>query len=110
MTLKKVCAWCQADLGELECPQSGITHGICQSCCAKAESQYWLQPRHLAAGLILETDDDLTLKLKYQGQTIASFSSPINRRSIHQAADQYLLVKNQPFELARKDLGHRERR
>ncbi len=57
MALKKICAWCQADLGELECPESGVTHGICQPCLSRLKSEYFLQPRHLKAGLVLEKDD-----------------------------------------------------
>jgi hypothetical protein len=33
--MRKVCAWCQADLGEVEGP-GNVTHGMCQSCHDKA--------------------------------------------------------------------------
>lgn len=35
-TLKIVCAWCNKDMGEKPSQQSGITHGICESCKQKA--------------------------------------------------------------------------
>ncbi|MBA7709485.1 hypothetical protein ES703_118403 [subsurface metagenome] len=31
--MRKVCAWCQADMGEIEGKgETGTTHGICQAC------------------------------------------------------------------------------
>ena len=30
--MKKVCAWCEKDLGQTIMPQDGITHGICPKC------------------------------------------------------------------------------
>jgi len=39
--MKRVCAWCQADLGEVESkanPENAITHGICCSCAARLRS------------------------------------------------------------------------
>jgi hypothetical protein len=54
MTLKIICAWCEADLGKLECPESGVTHGICQSCRSRLESERRQWVDHLAAKLVLE--------------------------------------------------------
>jgi len=93
MTLKRVCAWCQADLGEVESLESGVTHGICRSCRTRVESEYWLLPRHLAAGLILETENDHIIKLKQRNQTIALFTSPISRKSILQESDKFLFCQ-----------------
>lgn len=34
--MSKVCAWCQADMGEIEGKgETGTTHGICQECQVK---------------------------------------------------------------------------
>ena len=41
--MKSVCAWCQADLGEVESEahlEDSITHGICSSCVARLRSSY----------------------------------------------------------------------
>jgi hypothetical protein len=59
MTLRIICAWCKADLGELECPESGVTHGICQSCRAWIESEHCLQMELLEAELVLEDEKQL---------------------------------------------------
>ena len=89
MTLKRVCAWCQADLGILECPESGVTHGICRNCRTQVVSQHWLQAQHLRAGLALDIEDHI-LWLKQSDMILASFTLPVNRNSLLQEADKYL--------------------
>jgi len=92
MALKRVCAWCQADLGVLECPESGITHGICRSCRTRVISRYWLQDKHLIAGLVLDIENHV-LWLKHSDRLLAGFSLPVNREFLLQEADKYLLLQ-----------------
>ena len=30
--MTKICAWCKKDLGTVEGPEEGVTHGICPDC------------------------------------------------------------------------------
>lgn len=42
MTIRIMCAWCQADLGTKAAPRSApgaITHGICVACIEKMEAE-----------------------------------------------------------------------
>ncbi len=33
--MKRICAWCEAYLGETEGPENEVTHGICHPCYEK---------------------------------------------------------------------------
>jgi len=90
MALKRICAWCQADLGELESPHSGITHGICRSCQVLLRSEFYLQASHLEMGLILRKDD-FGVCLTNGNRIIARFTNPVSRISVLHEANRYLL-------------------
>ena len=90
MALKRVCTWRQADLGDLECTEPGVTHGICRSCRTRVISQYWLQDKHLESGLTLDVQDHV-LWLKQIDRALAGFALPVNRKILLQEADKYLL-------------------
>lgn len=89
MILIRICAWCQNYLGALECPEPGITHGICRDCRSRLESEYFLQMEHLKAGLTLEVGEN-DIWLKQAGQIVAVFSTPVNRKLIIREADKHL--------------------
>jgi hypothetical protein len=62
--MKRVCAWCQADLGEIESknqPVDAITHGICAACATrfcsgKGESLMGFLDRLGAPVLLIESE------------------------------------------------------
>ena len=89
MSLKRVCAWCQADMGEVSCPATGVTHCICPSCFAMVETELFLHLKHSNAGFALERDENIIV-LKKGDNTIASFSLPVNRETIIREAEKYL--------------------
>ena len=33
--MKRICAWCLKDMGDIAPEQPGVTHGICEECKAK---------------------------------------------------------------------------
>jgi hypothetical protein len=89
MALKKICAWCQAELGEVESPSSGITHGICPTCRFRVEQQFPLRVEHLEASLALENDVHI-LRLKEGERVVALFTIQAEGDAILREADKYL--------------------
>ena len=35
MAIKRVCAWCKKDMGEIPGDEEGVTHGMCEECFKK---------------------------------------------------------------------------
>ena len=89
MSLKRICAWCQTEMGEIDAPSVGVTHGICPSCLIKLKTKSILRAEHLAAGLTLE-EDDHTIQLKRRGQIVARFTIQSSKASILEEANKYL--------------------
>jgi hypothetical protein len=89
VSLKRVCAWCQADLGEVDNKNSGVTHGICPACLIRLKVNSILRTEHLIAGLTLEEDDHVLL-LKKEGQVVAYFTHQAEKESILKEANKYL--------------------
>jgi hypothetical protein len=89
MGLKKVCAWCQTEMGEIDCLVSGVTHGICPDCAKKMRTGPVLRKEHLEAGLTLEEDDHV-IQVKKQGQPVARFTAQADIGTILEKADEYL--------------------
>jgi len=90
MSLKKICSWCQKELEGIEDSNTGITHGICQSCAKQLKYERLLRPEHLAAGLSI-VEDDHVLCIRRHGRDVAFFSVHTSRDSILQEADKYLV-------------------
>lgn len=89
MSLKKICAWCLKEIGEIDGPGPGVTHGICPECLRLMGTQSILQPEHLAAGLTIESDDHI-LQLMKRGQVVARFTSNASKDSILKEAYKHL--------------------
>ncbi len=92
MSLKKVCAWCHIEMGEVDCLATGVTHGICPDCIGKMRAKSVLRKEHLEAGLTLE-EDDHTILITKQGQTVACFTTQADQSVILGKADEYLTNK-----------------
>jgi hypothetical protein len=45
MSIRKICAWCKADLGVIPGHSTGKTHGICQICRSRITNDF--QPHQL---------------------------------------------------------------
>ena len=77
MTLQKVCAWCQAELGEVESTYSGTTHGICASCHFRVEIKELIRWNTLRPGFKLAHFGDQGTILISQDSGCFLFSSGI---------------------------------